>query len=136
MSGKNKVATGFGGVVTYVVVLAWECVTSIAAGRLLGLGLLCTPLGGPLVVLGWYALAMGPISSLPEGRIKSAVASLGSATMGIYLLHMPVLAGLGGLWAPTSFGGRLLFAVAVLTVSWALTEVIRRVPGINRLVAL
>lgn len=124
------------GAVAYATVLVWGCIASMMAGRLLGVGILCTALGGPLVARGWYALAMGPISKWGAGILKPAMGALGSATMGIYLLHMPVLVVLGKLWVPGSFGERLLFAAVVLAASWALTEAIKRIPGARSLVSI
>lgn len=125
------------GLIAYLFVLVWGVFASILSGKLLGVGMLSSALGGPLVTLGWFALAMGPFSKWGEvGFLRCAITSLGSATMGIYLLHIPVITALGRLWTPGSFGERFLFALGVLVISWVLTIIIKHIPGVRRLVAI
>ncbi len=125
------------GLVAYLVVLAWGVLASMLSGRLLGPGILCSALGGPFVALAWFALTMAPCSKLGKVALfQRAITSLGSSTMGIYLLHVPVITALSTMWVPAAFGERLLFACVVLLVSWGLTEIIKRVPGVRQLVTI
>lgn len=129
----NWICIGF---IAYVFVLAWGYIASVITCRFMGSGLLCTALGGPLVVVGWYAFTTGSAANIRVCWIKKCVASLGSVTMGIYLLHVPVLIALRKLWTPGPFGERLCFTVIVLLLSWGLSLIIRKAPMINRLIQI
>lgn len=79
--------------------------------------------------IGLVRFCHGPCFKKGVGSLKSAIAALGSATMGIYLVHMSIIAWLGRLWMPGSFGEGL-------ALNWGPTEVLKRVPGTRWLVAI
>ena len=124
---------------------------AVSAAALFGFGLLMsralpgtmfdTVFGGyrsiPSLAMTLSALLL--LAKLPpvQGRLEGAVTSLGGNTLGVYLIHVPMircadhfLTALAGL---TATFATLLYAVAVLLLAWALTLLLKKVPLVGQL---
>lgn len=125
-----------GGVVAWLLSVAWCVLASFANGSITGTGINASFLFAPFIVLGWYVLCTGGVERKMPAKMTAAIENLGSSTLGIYLIHRPFAAVFNGLLSPGSFFARLLVTVLVLGVSWAATRLLMRIPRVRYLVTL
>ncbi|MBR2834949.1 MAG: acyltransferase [Coriobacteriales bacterium] len=83
----------------------------------------------PFIIIGWYCLTLR-YHGTPE-IAQRITTSVGSLTLGIYLVHPLVIAAFTAIPLPSMQIVMLIVALIVFLVSWGITALSMRIPGIR-----
>ncbi|NLQ13726.1 acyltransferase [Olsenella sp. KGMB02461] len=124
------------GLITYGLLVIWSIALSLLRGKVSGMGILSTVLGVP-VIIGWFYLFMNPITEIVGKKpIAKWITSLGSSTLGIYLLHMPIITLVAQIWHPADFLGRLIYTTGITLFCWLITTGMMRNKYLRKIITI
>lgn len=113
------------GVAAFLLSLIWCVAISLQTGTLVSPSFDYSSVFTPFILVAFFMLFIG----YRGGRLSSVVNSVGSNTLGIYLLHMIFIWLVSPFFVGTGFALRLVELVLVFTLSYIASFLLSKIPG-------